>query len=216
MYPPGVWGSGGPGSRSAQKAVAHTSLPPQNGLGALWSPRKKRAELASEKNTHMVQRLFLSYLTFREKQPHTRTYLDHLKSADGSAFLEKGAFLLLAEFLVFLAAFFQIKFCAKNLSRKSAEFGEKSAEFRGSGFQHVGVSVLFRRFVLFLFCGRDFRRKVLPPEGPGMQKEDTDTHSETQTQTHKHRHTDRHTDTQTDRQTDGRTDRQTDRQTNIH
>ena len=100
------------------------------------------------------------------------------KAAKVSAFLEKAAFLLLAAFLVSLAAFCcQNQVLCKTGSRKLAEFGGKSAELggksaesRGSSCQHVGVFVAFRRFfsraALFVLFGGNFC--LLPPEGPGM------------------------------------------------
>ena len=85
------------------------------------------------------------------------------KSAEVSAFLEKGAVLLLAPFLVSLAAFFQNQVLCKTGSRKSAEFGGKSAEFRGSRFQHVGVfGWRFLGFSAEISAAGTFRQKVLP------------------------------------------------------
>ena len=93
------------------------------------------------------------------------------KSAEVSAFLEKGTFLLLAVFLVFLAEFFQHQvLCKKKAAghrRILAGHRRNSAEFRGSRFQHVGVFVGFRfLFFDFLFSLAggvllDFRRKFL-------------------------------------------------------
>ena len=103
------------------------------------------------------------------------------KSAEVSAFLEKGAFLLLAAFLVSLAAFFfQCQVLCKTGSRKSAEFGGKSAEFGGksaefggSRFQHAGVFVAFRRFFSrAAFCGLfggNFCRRGLSAEGSAAE-----------------------------------------------
>ena len=98
------------------------------------------------------------------------------KASKVSAFLEKAAFLLLAAFLVSLAAFCcQNHVLCKTGSRKSAEFGGKSAEFggksaesRGSSCQHVGVFVAFPFFLAGgVVCA--FRRKFLPPAAGGSR-----------------------------------------------
>ena len=116
----------------------------------------------------------LSGFPFKQKQPKRRkkrsprkkdrpVYLDHPNRQKFLPFWKKAPFCCWRRFLFPWQRFFKIKFCAKTGSMKSAEFGGKSASFRGSRFQHVGVFVAFRRFFSraafsWLFGGKFCRR----------------------------------------------------------
>ena len=91
------------------------------------------------------------------------------KSATASAFLETGAFLLLAAFLIPWQLFVHRAFCDK---KQGAGDRRNSAEFGRSRLQNVGVLVAFRHLFLaggvFFNCRQQFLPpfggKVLPPE----------------------------------------------------